>query len=406
MLFLDRDLVHHCLNGGELMHAAEGHEHRTRTDGRVKALGKSATRADVQISRKSLHAARKISGNCLGVITGLGKLDRGALGCTVGVEEFTGEVDDDLTVPGHGQSLFCLDASNARCFKVFLQRQLAEAIYVRGSHHHSHSFLAFADGKLGAVQTLVLFGNCVEINIQTVRQLTDGNRYAACTKVVASLDQLACLGIAEQSLQLSFLGCVTLLYLSTAAFQRLHGVRLGRAGCTAAAVATGSAAQQDDDVLGIGHLAAHVLGGSGCDDRADLHSLCRVAVVIQLVDHARGKTDLVAVRGITRSRRGDQLFLGQLAGQGFGQRARGICAARYTHCCVYVRASRQRVTDRTANAGCRAAKGLNFGGVIVRLVLKEQQPGLVALLGLDRDLDRASVDLLGFVNARQLAVCL
>ena len=42
VLLFYRDLVHHCLNRRFLMLAAKGHQHRTRTDGGVKALGKSA----------------------------------------------------------------------------------------------------------------------------------------------------------------------------------------------------------------------------------------------------------------------------------------------------------------------------------------------------------------------------
>ena len=85
VLFLNRDLVHHCLNGSQLMYAAKGHEYRARTDGGVKTLGKTAAGADIQIPCQRVHACSKISGNFLCKISGLGKLDRGALACAVGV---------------------------------------------------------------------------------------------------------------------------------------------------------------------------------------------------------------------------------------------------------------------------------------------------------------------------------
>ena len=40
--FLHRNFLNHGLNGGELIFSAEGHEHRSRTDGGVKALGKTS----------------------------------------------------------------------------------------------------------------------------------------------------------------------------------------------------------------------------------------------------------------------------------------------------------------------------------------------------------------------------
>ena len=42
VLFLHRNFLNHGLNGGELIFSAEGHEHRSRTDGGVKALGKTS----------------------------------------------------------------------------------------------------------------------------------------------------------------------------------------------------------------------------------------------------------------------------------------------------------------------------------------------------------------------------
>ena len=53
------------------------------------------------------------------------------------------------------------------------------------------------------------------------------------------------LRVAEQTLELALLGRVALLYLRAAGFQRFRGVRLGGAGCTAAAVAPGLAARAE-----------------------------------------------------------------------------------------------------------------------------------------------------------------
>ena len=44
-----------------------------------------------------------------------------------------------------------------------------------GARATADALLALADGQLGAVQTLVLLGDLVQVDIQAVGQLTDGN---------------------------------------------------------------------------------------------------------------------------------------------------------------------------------------------------------------------------------------
>ena len=63
-----------------------------------------------------------------------------------------------------------------------------------------------------------------------------------------------------------------------------------------------------------------MIGRSRGHDRTDLHALGHIARVVDLVDLAGGQTNLVAVGGIARSRRGDELALGELALKRFGNR--------------------------------------------------------------------------------------
>ena len=129
---------------------------------------------------------------------------------TVGIEEFTGNIYNSDTVPCHGQSRICLDGSNHSCLKVLGCRKSEEAIHVLCLHNDSHSFLRLGNSKLGAVKSLVFFGNCVEVDVQSVGKLTDGNRNTACAKVVTTLDQATRLSIAEQALKLTLLGRISL----------------------------------------------------------------------------------------------------------------------------------------------------------------------------------------------------
>ena len=55
------------------------------------------------------------------------------------------------------------------------------------------------------------------------------------------------------------------------------------------------------------------------------------------------------------------------------------------------------------NAGGRAAEGLDLGGVVVGLVLEEEQPVLEGAVDVNLDLDGAGVDLLGLVEVLELA---
>ena len=107
-----------------------------------------------------------------------------------------------------------------RGFQVFPGSQFQEAAHIGSSHHHRHPLLGLRNGQLCAVQTVILLGHPVQINLQPIGQLTNGHRHAACTKVVAPLDHPGGFAVAEQTLKLPLFGSVALLHLCTAAFKR------------------------------------------------------------------------------------------------------------------------------------------------------------------------------------------
>ena len=179
---------------------------------------------------------------------------------------------------------------------------------------------------------------------------------------------------------------------------------LGGAGSTAAAVTAGGAAQQNDHVTGIGTLSADVGSRSSSDDSADLHTLGSVAGVVDFVHNTGSQTDLVAVGGVACSSGGNDLPLGQLAFHGFGNGLQRISSTGDTHSAVDIGSAGQGVTDGTADTGGSTAEGLNLGGMVVGLILKEQQPGLGDTVHGDIHLHGAGVDLFGFVQLVQLAL--
>ncbi len=157
-------------------------------------------------------------------------------------------------------------------------------------------------------------------------QLAHGNGDAAGAKVVAALDQAAGVAAAEQTLQLALDRGVALLDLGAAGLDGLGVLGLGGAGGTADAVTAGAAAQQDDLVAGGGALAAHVVCRGSAHNGADLHALGHVAGVIELVDLAGGKADLVAVAGVAGGSGGYELALRQLALERLGHGDGGVAA--------------------------------------------------------------------------------
>ena len=323
---------------------------------------------------------------------------------TVGVQELTGQVNNGVAVPVHPQAGFCLYGCHDRSFQIFLAGFLDELVGIFCGNYHCHTFLRFADRDLCAVQTVILFRYGVQVDLQTVGQFADRNGNAACTEVVAAFDHLCHSGIAEQTLEFAFFRSVTLLDFCTAVSQRFHGVGLGRTGRTAAAVTSGLAAQQNDNIAGDGGFSADIGSRSSTQYRTDLHTLRHVAGVVYLCHVAGCQTDLVAVGAVAVGSTHGDLSLGQLAGNGILYRHQRIGCTGDTHCLIYVGTSRQRVTDRTAQTGRSTAERLDLGGVVVGFVLEHEDPVLFFAVDVHLDLDGAGVDLLALVQIVQLAV--
>ena len=321
-------------------------------------------------------------------------------------EKLAAHVHDGVAAPMHAHARFFRDYGHRRGLQIFLVGQRDEGVHVLRRQRHGHALLRLGNGKLRAIEPVVLLGHGVQIDVQTVGQLANSHRHAAGAEVVAALDHAAGIPAAEQALDLALHRRVALLHLGPAAFQRFHGMGLGRACGAADAVAARAAAEKHHHIPRRRRLATHVIGRRSAHHRADFHALGGVAGVVQLMHLARSQADLVAVRGVTGRRRGHELALGQLAGNGIGHGHRGVGRARDAHGLVHVGAAREGVADGTAHAGGRAAEGLDLGGVVVGLVLKEVQPVLLLAIDIHLALDGASVDLLGLVEPGENALFL
>ena len=219
-------------------------------------------------------------------------------------------------------------------------RTAQEFVHVVGCDGAGHAFLRLGNGELGAVEAVVFLRDLVQIDAQTVGELADGHRNAARAEVVAAFDQAARLATTEQALNFALLGRISLLHLGAARLQAVKVVLLGGTRRAADAVAASSPAQKHHDVARSRGFATHVVGRRGRHHRADLHALGNIAGVVQFVDLARCKADLVTVAGIARRGRGDQLALRQLAGKRFGNGSQRIRCTGHAHGLVHVTAPR------------------------------------------------------------------
>ncbi len=419
----NREAGSHGLCGGQLIAAAVGHGDCRGADTGVKHLDKSLLGADVEVGDRCLNRLCKrrifalqnlfhlLGRDLFEIVVLLGghqDPDVGLLVGTVGIEEGTGNIHDRPAPPLEDKPGLFGDAGQRSRLQVLLGGVFEKFRLIFGRHDNSHALLGFGDGQFSAVKSFIFLGNEVQIDLQAVCQLADGDGDTARAEVIALFDEAGDLGTAEQSLELALCGGIALLNFRAAGGQRLLGVGLGGTCGAADAVTSGAAAQQDDDIAGVGVETLHVGACRRAHDRADLHAFGQIAGVVDLGDMTGGKTDLVAVAGIAVRSADDQLFLGKLAPDGLGNGNSGIRRTGHAHGLIDIAASRQRIADGTAQAGCRAAERLDLCGMVVGLIFKEDKPllglGPVAVIDLDRNHDGAGVVFIGLFHIGELAV--
>ena len=391
----------HGLGGGPLTSAAEGHQHAARADGAVKPLGQAPAGSALQTSGQLPQAPAAVPRPGGGVRLRHGHL--GVLHRAVGAQEGPGQVGHHLPPPAHHHPGVLSDHRHRIGLQVLRLGGGDEAVGIGRGHHHRHALLGLGNGQLGAVQAVVFLAHGVQVDGQAVGQLADGHGHAARAEVVAPLDEAGHVAPAEQPLDLPLLGGVALLHLGGHGVQALPVMALGGAGGSPDAVPAGAAAQKDDHVAGGGLLPHHVVGGSGPHHGAALQALGHIAGVVDFGHMAGGQANLVAVGGVARGGGLGDLALGQLALQRLVHGDPGVAAAGDAHGLVDVHPAGQGVPDAAADAGGRAAEGLNLGGMVVGLVLEHQQPVLLLAVHHGGDVDGAGIDLLAFVQLGEQA---
>ena len=395
----NRQLCDHRLVRGQLIFAAEGHQDRRRADGRIEPLAQALLGADIEVAKHIRQLLRhRIARKLVGLDIIIRDRRSRVLLRAVGIEELAGQIDNRHALPRHAQTGFGGHFRHDGRFKVLAVCRRKERVNILRRKHNRHPLLRFGNRQLRAVQTVVLLRHFVQINQQAVRQFADCHGYAARAEVVAALDEPGDFAVAEEALELAFGWGIALLHLRAARFDGFQLMGLGRTRCAAAAVAPGAPAEQDNLVAGGGHFAADVLLRRSAHHRTDFQTLGGIARMVHFVHQPRRQSNLVAIGGIARRRRGDELALGQFSRHGLADRNERVSRAGHAHCLIDVGAPGQRVANRTADAGRRAAEGLNLRGVVVRLILEHEQPRLFHAVHIHINLDGAGIDFLAHVN--------
>ena len=407
-----RKLSRHGLYRRHLVFSAKGHQYRGSADTGIEHLHQSLLACDLQVGHDSRHLLRKSlililfrkAHHTLRIRTGYLYI---RIACrAVGGDEFSGQIDDHLISPVHYQSGRLRHYSHPHRVQIFFRRIAQELLRVLLCHDDSHTLLRLRDRKLGSVQSRILLGNQIQLNIQSVRQLADRYADTACAEIVADLDQAADLGIAKQSLNLTLCRRVTLLYFRSAGMDGLFVMGLGRTCRAAAAVPACRTAQKDDHIARLRIAADHVGTGRRRDNRAKLHMLGHKARMIYFLHIACRQSDLVSVRAVALCRLRRELSLRKLARNRIPNRNCRIGSAGNPHCLIHIGTAGERIPDRAAQTGRRAAERFNLRRMVVRLVFEHQEPFFLLTVHIDRQDNAAGIDLVALLQIRQLALCL
>ena len=209
----------HRLRGTALRLAAKGHEQRERTDGGVEALGETAAGRALEAARHIAQRARRASG--LRLLLSRFHANACVLDCAVRVEEGARKVGDRLAAPVHDHAGTLSHDGHAVGLQVFGLRGGDELRLILRRDDDGHALLRFGDRKLGTVEALILLAHGVELDLEAVGQLADGDRHTARAEVVAALDEAGDLAVPEQALDLALFGRVALLHFACHGGKRL-----------------------------------------------------------------------------------------------------------------------------------------------------------------------------------------
>ena len=266
--------------------------------------------------------------------------------------------------------------------------------------------MRLGDRQFRRVETGVFRRHAVQVDVQTVCQLSDCDTHASGAEVIGFLNQFRHLGTTEETLDLTLLGCVSFLNLAAAGLQGSLCMLFAGTRGTTYTIASGTSAKKENHITCRRALTTHCIGLNGSYYSAHFQTLCYIRRVIDLPHMSGCQTDLVAVGRIARSGLAGDNLLRQFARQRLAHGGVDVSGSGHTHRLIDVRTAGQRITDSAAETSTRATERLYLRRMVVGLVLELQQPPLCLTIHIHIDEDGTSVILFAHLHIVQQAFLL
>ena len=255
------------------------------------------------------------------------------------IQKCAGNIHDLFSSPYKDKSRRLGNDSNLCRFQILFLRICKELFHIFWIYHNSHTLLGFRDRDLCSVQSGIFFRYFIQIHTKPLCQLSDRNGNSACTEVITFFDQAAYLFPAEQTLDLTFCRRISFLNFRSACLDRLFCMYFGRSGRAAAAVTTGTSAQQNDNISRIGSFTDHCASRRCAKHCPDLHTFCHIIRMIDFFDASGRQTDLISVRTISVRCPPHQFLLRKFSFQCLIYGNGRICRPSHAHCLIYISTS-------------------------------------------------------------------
>ena len=176
-----------------------------------------------------------------------------------------------------------------------------------------------------------------------------------------------------------------------------------RARSPADTVAPSASADEQNYVAAFWRSTVDHIARSRRHNRADFHTLCDIAFVVDFGNLPCCQTYLVAVAAVAVRRARYDFALRKLSVQRFFERRTRVARARYAHRLIDIAPARERVADCTAETRCRAAERFDFRRMVVRFVFEHHKPRLLFAVDINIHYDACRVDFFALFEIGKLA---
>ena len=311
--------------------------------------------------------------------------------CTCRVDKFAREVNNSFATIEHTHTRCISYVCHMHHFDVLFGAIFHELFFIFRFNYHWYTFLRFRDSQFGSVQATIFCFYSVEIDVETIGQLTNSHWHTTCTKVVRFLNQTCNFWTTEQSFQFAFFRSITFLYFRRTCLDWHHVVLFRWTCCSTYAIATCTTTKHQHYITRSWRLATHSIGTHCTCNCTYFQAFCHIVRVINLTEVCCCKTYLVTIWRVTSCCFSRDNALWQFTLHSFWHRGIDIACTCHTHCLIYVCTTWQWVTNSTTKTCRRTTKWFNLCWVVMCFVFELEQPALVFAIYVNINKYRACV---------------